>query len=175
MITGKIFGNPSVCALSSAVYSIAPVDGATGYSWSFPFSWAGTSNTNTISIIPVSNSGTITVNTTNNLGQIISARLAINVVDCKTPISKYGLSGFDGVVDVFPNTGFGKVFVDYNGGAADLGVSITNLQGQEIYSRNLRPDFKNEINLKNKPGMYFLKVYHTCGYIISMKKITVLQ
>ncbi len=175
LISAKLLGSSSICALSPGIYSIAPVEGATVYSWSFPFSWHGSSSSNTILITPNSGTGTITVTTTNSNGQIVSARLPVNVVDCNSLISKFGIGGFDGVVDVFPNSSFGKFFVDYNGDKSDLGVSITNQQGQEIYNRNLRPDFKNEINLAGKKGMFFLKVYHSCGYLILIKKIIVIE
>ena len=171
LITGTIVGNKSFCAYTESTYSIAPVTGATSYNWSFPFSWIGKSSTNTISIIPNLNSGTISVTTTNNNGQIISARLPLNLIDCNTQIFKYGLSGFDGLINVSPNPNYGKLSIDYNIDKTLLVASLINLQEIEIYKGNLYPDNKKEIDLHGITGFFILKISAPNNYLLFQKKI----
>ncbi len=65
---GSINGSITVCQGASVVYSVAPVAGATSYTWSLPGGWTGTSTTNTISVIAGANSGQITVASGNCCG-----------------------------------------------------------------------------------------------------------
>ncbi len=173
LITTTVFGLSSPCQLSPATYSIAAVEGARDYFWSFPFSWAGTSKINSITVIPNSNTGTISVTTTNLNGQIINARLALNVLDCNAPIIKYGLSGFEGDLNVYPNPNYGKLFIVYNDDMTLLTFSIFNVLGQEISSGNLAPNTRKEITLKCGRGFYILKINGPANYLILQKKVSV--
>lgn len=67
---GNINGNKIVCPDVSEVYSISPVSGAISYTWELPSGWSGSSTTNSITVIPGSIGGTITVraNSTNCSG-----------------------------------------------------------------------------------------------------------
>lgn len=65
---GSISGNITVCQGASVVYSVAPVAGATSYTWNLPGGWTGTSTTNTILATAGVNSGQITVASGNCCG-----------------------------------------------------------------------------------------------------------
>lgn len=65
----SIIGNSVICSgVPSAVYSVAPVSGATSYSWNLPAGWSGSSITNSISVVPGLTSGIIQVYALNNCG-----------------------------------------------------------------------------------------------------------
>jgi hypothetical protein len=65
---GNVSGNPTVCAGSNNTYSIAAVSGATGYTWTLPGGWTGTSTTNSLNASAGVNGGNITVTATNTCG-----------------------------------------------------------------------------------------------------------
>ena len=65
---GTISGNATPCNGVTEVYSIAPVSGATSYSWTLPAGFTGSSATNTISVLTGSNPGTIQVYADNLCG-----------------------------------------------------------------------------------------------------------
>lgn len=60
-VVGTVVGTNSICAGSINTYSVAAVAGATGYNWTLPGGWVGTSTTNTISATANSAAGTISV------------------------------------------------------------------------------------------------------------------
>jgi hypothetical protein len=67
-IPGSISGPVSLCNTAGAtLYSISPVVGATGYNWTTPPGWTGSSSTNSISATPGS-SGVFSVVATNSCG-----------------------------------------------------------------------------------------------------------
>jgi hypothetical protein len=74
-----IAGSNSICSGASAIYSVAPVSGATSYSWSLPGGWTGTSSTNTISIVAGANSGIISVIAGNPCGNSQAVTLNVTV------------------------------------------------------------------------------------------------
>ncbi|MFM7217497.1 MAG: beta strand repeat-containing protein, partial [Bacteroidota bacterium] len=49
-ITGPIIGPPGACLKSFVTYSVDPVSGASGYTWTLPFGASGTSSSNAISV-----------------------------------------------------------------------------------------------------------------------------
>ncbi|HLP50632.1 MAG TPA: T9SS type A sorting domain-containing protein [Chitinophagales bacterium] len=58
----SITGLDTAClSLSGAVYTAAPVAGATSYTWTLPSGWTGSSTTNTIAVTSNTTSGTISV------------------------------------------------------------------------------------------------------------------
>ena len=69
---GIISGNNQVCSGTTQTYSIVPVSNATGYSWTLPSGWTGSSTTNSITAL-AGNSGTISVVAVNSCGSGISA------------------------------------------------------------------------------------------------------
>jgi hypothetical protein len=76
---GSISGNISVCQSASYIYSVAPVVGATSYSWTFPGGWTGTSTSNTILVNAGASSGTIMVSTGNCCGSSQPTTMDVNV------------------------------------------------------------------------------------------------
>jgi hypothetical protein len=80
---GLIAGNNTICSGAANIYSVAPVAGATSYTWSLPGGWTGTSSSNTISAIPGVNSGIISVIAGNGCGN--SQPSAINVTVNPSP------------------------------------------------------------------------------------------
>lgn len=78
-----ISGNASVCINSTQTYSVAPVPGATTYTWVLPSGWSGASTTSSITAI-VSNStstGTITVKANNGCGSSSNTTRTVNVIN----------------------------------------------------------------------------------------------
>jgi hypothetical protein len=63
-----ITGNTTVCEWSQQTYSVPPVAGASSYTWSLPPGWTGFSTTESITVVPVSTSGTISVTASNSCG-----------------------------------------------------------------------------------------------------------
>ena len=64
-----ILGAPIACGAGSTdTLSVAPVSGATSYTWTLPFGWTGSSTTNTIVATATSNGGIVTVQAVNNCG-----------------------------------------------------------------------------------------------------------
>lgn len=76
---GAVTGNTAVCAGSAAsLYSVAPVSGATSYTWSLPGGWTGTSSSNTISASP-GTSGVFSVMAVNACGSSIAKTYTVIV------------------------------------------------------------------------------------------------
>ncbi len=76
-VTGNITGTTIVCVGDTLTYTIPPVTGAIGYSWTKPPGWSGTSTTTTITVVAGITSGNITVAATNTCGNGTPATLAI--------------------------------------------------------------------------------------------------
>ena len=77
---GPISGNTTICAGMSQTYSIAPVSGATSYTWSIPTGWSGTSATTSINVTPNTSSGSIYVYANNSCGSGTGRTLPVTVV-----------------------------------------------------------------------------------------------
>jgi uncharacterized membrane protein YqhA len=77
-VPGNINGNTTVCSGVTNVYSVNPVQGATGYTWSLPVGWSGTSTTNTISAT-AGVSGVFTVIASNPCGTSPAQVLSVTV------------------------------------------------------------------------------------------------
>ena len=74
---GAITGSTSVCANTSKTYSVAPVAGATGYLWTLPSGWAGSSSTNSINVTTGPLGGALTVKAINDCGSSIVTALQV--------------------------------------------------------------------------------------------------
>jgi hypothetical protein len=73
----SILGNSIVCQYSSQNYSVITDGLATSYSWAVPSSWGGTSNTNSVIIVPNA-SGILSVTASNSCG--ISPTQTISII-----------------------------------------------------------------------------------------------
>ena len=82
-----IMGSTTLCANITATYSIAPVVGATSYTWVLPSGWAGTSTTNSISVTTGTSSGTISVATVNACGSSASISTFVTITSLSASIS----------------------------------------------------------------------------------------
>jgi large repetitive protein len=83
-----ITGDLNVCSgVVGTVFSVAPVPGATSYTWTVPAGWAITSGqgTTSITVTPGSASGTISVLASNGCGSSTAATLAVSVSTAKPP------------------------------------------------------------------------------------------
>jgi hypothetical protein len=78
-IPGTISGTTTICSGSNNTYSIADVPDATGYTWTLPGGWAGTSITDSITTTASDTSGTITVTADNSCGSSTAQTLSIVV------------------------------------------------------------------------------------------------
>lgn len=76
---GTISGPSPICANSMNTYYIAAVAGATGYVWTTPSGWTGTSTTDSIMTTANATSGNITVAASNVCGTSSASSLAITV------------------------------------------------------------------------------------------------
>ncbi len=81
-----ISGTPDVCQGSSSQYSIAPVAGATSYTWTLPSGWTGTSTTETITATAGATTGDITVTANNTCGSSQAQTLTVTGNASPTPV-----------------------------------------------------------------------------------------
>jgi hypothetical protein len=73
-----ISGAITACSGSTGTYSVASVSGATGYTWTLPGGWTGTSVTNSISAVAGATGGTISVTADNVCGSSSPQTLAVS-------------------------------------------------------------------------------------------------
>ncbi len=74
---GAINGSANPCTGSVQTYNIAAVSGATGYVWTLPSGWTGSSTTNSISVTVGSGSGSIAVAPSNSCGNGTTVNLPV--------------------------------------------------------------------------------------------------
>lgn len=93
---GSISGGASLCAGVAGAYTVSTVTGATGYLWTLPNGWSGSSTTNSINVTPGTAGGDITVKATNTCGT--SAVSAKNVSVILIPTTPGTISGPNNIV-----------------------------------------------------------------------------
>ncbi|HEX2901092.1 MAG TPA: PKD domain-containing protein [Bacteroidia bacterium] len=76
---GSISGNVAVCSGTSNIYSIVPVPGAIGYTWTLPGGWSGSSTTDAITAIAGTSGGTILVTADNGCGSSTPQSVAVTM------------------------------------------------------------------------------------------------
>jgi hypothetical protein len=72
-----INGNISVCASGNETYAVTNDPSATGYTWSLPLGWSGTSTTNSIAATSGTTGGTISVTANNACGSSIAQTITV--------------------------------------------------------------------------------------------------
>jgi hypothetical protein len=148
-----IMGNTLVCAGSTAVFSVAPVPGATNYVWNFPNNGIISTPSTNVSVTSV-NSGTVNVSAANGCGVSYPALLA---VDACTDLKKQTLSANLFSVRPNPSTGIFEIQVSEellkNGGE----MKLLNALGQEIYKEQLFTG-RTAIHLDLPAGVYFCRL-----------------
>ena len=123
---GTISGPATVCAGSSQTYSIAPVAGATSYTWSLPTGWTGTSTTTSITVTVGTTGGSISVVAVNGCGNSPAQTQTITVTPAPpATITPAGPVTFcqGGTVQLDANTGTGLTYQWYNGSTAITGAT----------------------------------------------------
>lgn len=90
-VPGAVSGPTVLCAGTTDSYSVAPVSGATSYSWALPGGWSGTSSTNSITVTANASGGTISVASVNGCG--VSANQAYTVAVNTIPAQPFAISG----------------------------------------------------------------------------------
>lgn len=79
--SGLLSGQSVICNNSgNLTYTTPAIDGAT-YNWTVPAGWTGTSTTNSITVNPNGNSGTISVTPSQSCGNIFSNSLNVTVAN----------------------------------------------------------------------------------------------
>jgi hypothetical protein len=154
-----ISGSMLMCAGTSSVFSVAPVAGATSYSWTLPNGWTGSSNSNSINATAGMTAGTITVTAVNACGTSSGITQYVDVNDCvSTSLHDNKISSDD--IKVFPIPATGSLFVELSS-AAQKSLDLYNCLGELIYTSKLTTGI-NEISVIGLPeGIYFLKIKST--------------
>lgn len=75
---GNISGAVTYCGVTSQTYTVSAVGGATGYIWSLPSGWTGTSSTNSITVTTAATGGTISVSAYNACDTSVARTLSVN-------------------------------------------------------------------------------------------------
>lgn len=76
---GAITGAVNICGSGSQTYTIAPVAGATSYTWTLPSGWTGSSTSNSITVNVGASGGTISVVANSSCGSSAASTLNVNV------------------------------------------------------------------------------------------------
>ena len=77
---GAITGNTSVCHGSVQTYSISPVSSTTGYIWTIPAGWTGSSTTTSITVTTGNTGGNVIVKASNGCGNSPQRTLGVSVI-----------------------------------------------------------------------------------------------
>ena len=83
-LPASISGTSSVCGGTAQTYSIAAVANATSYTWGLPSGWTGSSTATSISVLPGTSGGLITVVANNTCGSSIAQSLPVAVYSAAT-------------------------------------------------------------------------------------------
>ena len=79
VLPGVITGSTTVCSGTTQTYSIVAMNGVSGYTWTLPSGWSGSSVTNSITVTTGSGSGSISVAAINGCGTGSARSLSITV------------------------------------------------------------------------------------------------
>ncbi len=82
-----IVGDSTICAGSSATYSIPGVPGATSYTWTLPQGWTGTSNTTSVAATAGTTGGMLSVVANNSCGSSPAQTFEVATVQADTAVS----------------------------------------------------------------------------------------
>ncbi|MBS1742395.1 MAG: T9SS type A sorting domain-containing protein [Bacteroidetes bacterium] len=146
-----ITGSTSVCASTAQTYSVTAIAGATGYTWTLPSGWTGSSTTNSITVTIGSTSGSISVAASNSCGSGTSRSLAVSV--SSAPAQPATISGNAAVCPSTTQT-----------------YSVTSVAGATSYTWTLPSGWTgssstNSINTTSGSagGTISVKANNTCG------------
>ncbi len=85
-----ITGNGTICANANGTYSVTNDPAATGYTWTLPSGWTGSSTTNSINATSGANGGTITVTANNTCGASAQQLLTVSTTVIDNTVSLSG-------------------------------------------------------------------------------------
>jgi hypothetical protein len=109
----SIYGSSTICNGISYSYSITPINNSVVYSWNYPIGWTGSSTSNSISIIPNSNSGNIFLVVNNACGSSTVTQ-AVNVNPSPTITANSGVICAGDSFTIIPS---GALTYTYSGGS----------------------------------------------------------
>lgn len=161
---GVITGPTGACANETGLsFSINPVTGATGYTWTVPSTASITSGqgTDSITVDWGTTAGNITVVATNDCGNSGTRSKHINLLSCSHSMIT-GIAGTEKqpTLHVYPNPNNGLfTFVVNQIEEQVVFVKITNVLGETIYSNELAADTEKQINLtEHAKGIYMVQL-----------------
>ena len=94
---GPIAGLTTICAGANQTYTVNQIAGATGYNWTLPNGWTGTSNNNSINITAGSVGGNIAVTASFACGTSLPQTLSVAVQN--TPVLTGSITGNNNVCE----------------------------------------------------------------------------
>ncbi|MHC1708783.1 MAG: FG-GAP-like repeat-containing protein [Bacteroidales bacterium] len=92
IIPGPLTGNTEICAGSTETYMVPLVVNNTGYSWTLPSGWTGSSNTNTITVTAGQQGGVISVVAHFANGNSAPVTLFVAIAQIDTSVLQSGLT-----------------------------------------------------------------------------------
>ena len=152
---GPITGADTLCETSTSTYSIAPVAGATSYTWTLPSGWSGSSSTNSITIT-TGNAGTgyVTVTADNFCGSSPPDSFLVMVFICSginTPANANEIT-------LYPNPNDGR-FAISNLRFMIYDLRITDVTGRVVYQQSINNSKGAEtISLPLSNGVYYWEI-----------------
>jgi hypothetical protein len=158
-LPGPINGANDICAGNTETYSIAPVAGATYYTWDLPQGWSGYSTSNSISVLAGVDGGILSVTASNNCGATIPQTIMISSITI--PATPILITGNDTVCEGSSQTYFVDTVAGATGYAWDLTFGWVNSL-----------DTNSVIIVVDQISMFgdFIAVsaYNNCGYSDAM-------
>jgi hypothetical protein len=171
---GAITGADTLCKGSSAIYSIAPVAGATSYTWTLPSGWSGSSTTNSITITTGNaGAGYITVTADNLCGSSPPDSFYVMVFICS---GNSQLSILNSQLFIYPNPNDGS-FMLYNSLPFKLNSQflIMDVTGRMVYTQAIINQESSIINVSPlSNGVYYWEM-KTQGGITSKGKLVIIR
>ncbi len=87
VISGPIAGDSTFCHPGDTLtFSISPVYGAVNYTWTFPQGWTGSSATQTLTVIPDTSSGVVSVTANSTTGSSLPASINVLMMKIDTAV-----------------------------------------------------------------------------------------
>ena len=153
-----ITGLASICANTVNTYSIAPVSGATSYTWALPLGWSGFSLYDSISATADTSSGTMYVIASNSCGSGNPASLIISNSSCST----VGIAANDINTDIkiYPNPfkENATLRLGKDVSLSGAGIVIYDVLGKTVRVIANIHSYEIKIERNNLPeGLYFYK------------------
>lgn len=159
----------SICYGDTVELSVANDVDATSYTWTLPNGWAGSSNSNSITVVVDSTSGVITVASNNGCGASPVQTDTLTVANCTT-----GIQGFsEANLSIFPNPFASELVVTLNGLNGNVTLVLSDITGKTL-SETIAGEGATVINTtKLAKGMYILRVVGSDKVVSTHKLIKV--